>query len=319
MVLCYLFSRKKPDIPYLKETKDITRLIHALGYRDLDVQWRAAEALTEVGRDHMEVLLGALRTRNKDIILGIIEVLGEMGDPRGVDELLPFLQEKSNEIRLQAALALGKIGEKNSAKPLATLLRDPDKYVRYGAALALETMAWKPEEDTEKALLALGKQDWEKVTLLGESALPALSVALQDRDVRVRERAVDLLGSIGGVKVITGIYRSLRDEDDQVRWKAVLAAPRCGISLHYIPRGLRKRPQKRKNPVAAAILNFLLPGMGYTYLGKWWGLLIFQADVTLTIFVFAFSEMITYVLLFPVYALLAIHAAILAKRIPELQ
>ncbi len=34
---------------------------------------------------------------------------------------------------------------------------------------------------------------------------------------------------------------------------------------------------KKKSPAAAAVLNFFLPGMGYLYLGRWWGIPIFIA------------------------------------------
>jgi len=39
----------------------------------------------------------------------------------------------------------------------------------------------------------------------------------------------------------------------------------CGASLEYIERKSEK-VIKRKNPWAAAILNFLLPGIGFIYL-----------------------------------------------------
>jgi HEAT repeat protein len=314
-----LWKRPPPDIDALQERKDVSGLIRALSHQDLTVQWKASEALVKLGPEHMETLIRALRTRNKDIRLGVLEVLGSIGDHRAVPSLLPILQEKSNEVRLQAALALGEIGAKESIPPLTALLRDRDKYVRYGASLALRRMEWTPEQPADRALLHLGQQEWDQLRGLGPSAIPALSLALNDSDAKVRERAVELLGAIGGEASLSPVYRSLRDEDDQVRWKGVLAAPNCDLSLHYIPRGLRRRPRKRKSPEAAAILNFVLPGIGYTYLGKWWGFLIFQADITLTIFVFNYIDtMVAYIILFPAYGVLAIHAAMMAKKMPEL-
>jgi hypothetical protein len=312
------WKEKVPDIPAMKDKKDVTGLINALKHSDLRVQWKAAEALIMLGSESVDPLINALSHRNKDIRLGCIEALGEIRDRRAVDPLLVVLEDPSNEIRLQAALALGQIGDEKATGPLLNLLRDPDKYVRYGASLALQNRGWATNNPEDLAYLHLGQQEWEEMKVLKESAIPALSTALRDRDAGVREKAVELLGSIENKAALYPVYRSLRDEDDRVRWKAVLAAPEVGISLHHIPRGLRRRPRKRKNPAAAAILNFFLPGIGYWYLGKWWGLLIFQVDVTLTIFIFTFLNEIVALLLFPVYIVLAIHAVILAKRMPEL-
>jgi hypothetical protein len=314
-----IWEEKVPDIDILRSNQNIPGLIDALKHRDLRIQWRAAEALVTLGPECVDLLINALISRNKDIRLGCIEVLGEIKDPRAIDPLLGILDDTSNEIRLQAALALGQIGDERAIDSLRKLLRDPDKYVRYGASLALRKVGWKTEDPVEQAYLHLGQQDWGEIQQLKEAAIPALSTALEDRDAGVREKAVELLGSIENTAALRPVYRSLRDEDDRVRWKAVLAAPEVGISLHHIPRGLRRRPRKRKNPTAAAILNFFLPGIGYWYLGRWWGLLIFQVDVTLTIFIFTFLNEAVAFLLFPVYIMLAIHAAILARGMPELE
>jgi FOG: HEAT repeat len=313
-----LWKSDEPDIRQLKDTQNIPAMIRALKHQNLRVQWRAAEALVSLGSPCVEPLISALSNRNKDIRLGCIEVLGEIRDPRAVEPLLGVLEDPSNEIRLQVALALGQIGGEKSIKPLRELLRDPDKYVRYGASLALRQTAYRLEDPAEQAYVYLGQQEWAEIQALKESAIPALSTALKDRDPGVREKAVEILGSLGNNAAFQPIYRSLRDEDDRVRWKAVLAAPEVGMALHHIPRGLRRRPRKRKNPAAAAILNFFLPGIGYWYLGRWWGLLIFQVDVTLTIFIFTFLQDTVALLLFPLYLFLAIHAVILARRMPEL-
>jgi hypothetical protein len=313
-----IWKEKVPDIADLKEKRDIPALINALKHSDLRIQWKAAEALVALGSDGVNPLVNGLSHRNKDIRLGCIEALGEIKDRRTVDPLLKVLEDASNEIRLQAALALGQIGDEKAIRPLLNLLKDPDKYVRYGASLALQKLGWTTKDPTELAYLHLGQQEWEEIKALKEAAIPALSTALTDRDSGVREKAVELLGSLENKAALYPVYRSLRDEDDRVRWKAVLAAPEVGISLHHIPRGLRRRPRKRKNPAAAAILNFFLPGIGYWYLGRWWGLLIFQVDVTLTIFIFTFLNEMVALLLFPVYIILAIHAIVLAKRMPEL-
>ena len=68
--------------------------------------------------------------------------------------------------------------------------------------------------------------------------------------------------------------------DGKNRWKAIIAAKKCRVSGPYLPWALSKRTRMRKSPEAAATLNFLFLGLGYNYLGKWWGILIFQIYMT---------------------------------------
>ena len=65
-------------------------------------------------------------------------------------------------------------------------------------------------------------------------------------------------------------------------------------------------------------MNFLLPGLGYGYIGKWWGIMIFQIDVTATVWLYKYEgQGNSYGVLFPIYILLALHAWYLAKKMPD--
>jgi HEAT repeat protein len=310
---------KKPDVPALAAGKDIRGLVRALRHPDLGVQWEATAALGSLGPEAMEELLRQLPTRHRSVKLGIIEALGEIGDPRAVDPLVRELRDPSVEVRWETALALGEIGDARVTGPLLAGLRDPDRYVRYGTALALQKLGWVPGNPDEQAHLLLGLQDWEGLRSLGPAAIPALGNALRDREKPVRARAVEVLGEIGSPDAIPAIMQALRDANDEVRWQAVLAGPKCGIAPMYLPRGLSQRPRVRKNPVVAAFLNFVLPGQGYLYLGKWWGVVVFQVDITATLWLFAtLGDQFTYGLLLPIYILISAHAWYLSRLLPEM-
>jgi hypothetical protein len=309
----------KPDIPALAARKDIPGLIRALRHPDLGVQWEATAALGSVGPEAIDQLLRRLPARDRAVKLGIIEALGEIRDPRAVEPLIQELRDPSVEVRWETALALGEIGDARAVGPLLPGLRDPDRYVRYGTALALGKLGWRPSNDDERAHCLLGVQDWPGLLALGPAAIPALSSALADREKSVRSRAVEVLGQIGDRGAIPAVMRALRDGDDEVRWRAVLAGPKCGIAPMYLPRGLSRRPRMRKNPSIAAFLNFVLPGQGYLYLGRWWGVVVFQVDITATLWLFAsLGDQFTYELLLPLYALISIHAWYLARKLPEM-
>jgi hypothetical protein len=114
------------------------------------------------------------------------------------------------------------------------------------------------------------------------------------------------------------LMQSLADEDSEVRWKAVMASPKCGIKLIHLPRGLSRRPKMKKNPLIAGFLNFVLPGLGYAYLAKWWGVMIFEIDIFATIWIFQYwGEQFTFEALLPIYLLLAIHAYYITAKMPE--
>jgi hypothetical protein len=319
MVPFPVLGPEKPDIAALKAKSDIPRLIRALRHPDTDVQWEAAAALASLGPEAIDRLVRGLSARNRAVKLGIIEALGEIRDVKAVDPLIRHLRDPSTEVRWEAALALGEIGDARAIAPLLPGLRDPDRYVRYGTALALPKLGWTPADQEEKAYLHLGLQDWAGLAALGAPAIAALDLALRDRERTVRRKAVEVLGQIGDTAAIPAIIRALRDPDDEVRWQAVLAGPRCGIAPMYLPRGLSQRPRVRKNAAFAGFLNLILPGQGYLYLGWWWGVVVFQADVTLTLWLFAtVGDQPTYGLLLPVYVLLAAHAWYLARRMPEM-
>lgn len=314
-----VFSRKKPDIETLRQQKNIPSLIEALRYDDFEVQTSAAEALGTLGAEGIDELIVALKTKDKDVRLGIIGALSVIRDPRAVPSLIHLLTDTSNEVRWEAAIALGEINNPDANASLLQALRDPDKYVRYGAAFALRKTGWKPVSAEERAFICVGMQEWQAVKEIGEPAIPALSSVLQDSDSSVRIQAIEILGGIGDRKAVPALIRSLADENAEVRWKAVLASPKCGVSMIHIPRGLSRRPRVRKNPLIAGFLNFMLPGLGYGYLGKWWGVMIFQIDITTTVLLFRYEgEGSTYGLLLPVYLVLALHAWYIAQKMPEL-
>ena len=242
----------------------------------------------------------------------------KIGSPRSVQPLIDTLRDENSEVRWQAAIALGEIGDEAATRPLCGALRDPDKYVRFGASISLTKIGWKPQDSTERAYYFAGMQEWMAVKNIGKPAIPALTGLLCDRDSAVRMKVIELLGAIGDKDAIPALMQSLGDENREVRWSTVLAAPKCGISLPYLPRGLSKRPQNMKNPWIAGFLNFLLPGTGYAYLGKWWGTLIFSFDELATVWIFKMEgDANSYTVLLPVYLLLGFHAWYMATKIPK--
>jgi HEAT repeat protein len=318
MNLQSIFPEKEPDIAALAAKKDISGLIKVLQSNDFAVRVQAANELGSLGAAAIDALIRALKKRDKHLRLGIIGALTVIRDPNSVDALIETLKDHSSEVRWETTIALGEIGDARATGPLVNALKDHDKYVRFGAAFALAKIGWKPADDTEKAFYFAGMQEWKAVKMMGKSAIPALSHILNDRDSNVRQKVIGILGEIGDPDATPALIRSLGDENTEVRWSAVLSSPRCRIKMMHLPRGLSRRPKMTKNPLVAGFLNFMLPGLGYGYLGKWWGTMIFQIDITATVWLFKYGgETNTYSILFPLYLLLGLHAYYITIKTPE--
>jgi hypothetical protein len=318
MMIFDWFFNKKPDTDLMLRKRDIPGLIRVLWSRNPEIQASAVHALGSLGSDATEPLILTLKKKNRNLRLGAIGALAEIKDSRAVASLIKMTRDPGSEIRWQAVIALGEIGDPVAAPAILESLRDTDKYVRYGSAISLVKIGHKPAEEIEWAWYFAGMQEWEKLTELGSLALPPLENLLRDKDCEVRIKAVKTLGEIGDRKAGPALIRCLGDENRQVRWEAVLASQKCGVPPMYLPRGLFQRPRMKKNPLIAGFLNFLLPGLGYGYLGKWWGIMIFQIDITFTVWLFKVTgEANTYGVLFPLYLLLGIHAWYITKMMPE--
>lgn len=325
-VLLDLLPQKKIDVGTLRRNRDIPGLVAALSSRNPDIQSDAMHALGDIGSPAVGQLVPALRKRNRRLRLGAIGALAEIKDPGAVSALAEMMQDPVSEIRWQAAIALGEIGSPEADAFLIPGLEDPDKYVRYGSAISLRKIGYQPAGDAGSAWLYAALQDWGRLKILGSSALPPLYNLLRDTDSEVRVRSVRMIGDIGDRDSGPALIGALGDSDRQVRWEATLASQKCGVPPMYLPRGLCQRPRIQKNPVVAGFLNFLLPGLGYGYLGKWWGIMIFQIELSITLWLHQtetlrygvdVGEFYTYLVLFPLYFLLGVHAWYLAKNLPE--
>ena len=311
---------RKPDIAAMKAAQDTRGLIRLLDHHSPDIQWRAADALGSMGGIAVLPLISALGHWQVTVRLGAIEALGEIRDPRALEPLVHHLErDEQGETRWVAALALGSLGDNRAERPLVHALTDPEKYVRYGAAQSLDQLLLIPNDDTERAAYFIALQDWEAVRKMGSAATGALVRMLQDPDATTRVQVVRLLGLSGDSRAQEACTRGLRDGDSTVRWNAVLGAKKCGVPDTRLPWGLSKRPRTRQNPYAAALLNFLFLGLGYNYLGYWWGFLVFMSYMSIIVLAqLASGPFLPYLITYPVTALFAVQTFFMARRGPDL-
>lgn len=265
-------------------------------------------------------LINALDHPDRKMRIGVVEVLSDLRDTSAVPGILLLLSgDESNEVRWASAIALGEIGDDSARQGLIKALRDPDKYVRYGVALAIEKNGWIPTDPEEHVYFLSAAQRWDEI--IGLTAVPVgpLIHHLRDHDPAVRAHAVKILGELHDPAAIGACDLALRDISGSVRWEAIMAFPRCNIPLMHLPRGLSRRKRERKDPYAAMFLNFLFVGLGYNYLGMWWGFLVFQINVTSILILSLFLPVyISYLISYSVSAVAVVHTWYYVRGLPDL-
>jgi HEAT repeat protein len=269
--------------------------------------------------DALPDLLFALPDRNMDVRLGVIEALGDIRDPVAVGYLVDLLRKEEHaEVRWAILLTLGEIGDSYITLAMAEYLQDPDMYVRYGAALGLENLGWTPPDEKSRIWYWIAKQQWEEIQGAGEEAIEPLLQILGDMNSRIRMSAIDVLGELQSPRAKEACDQALADPNGNVRWKALLAFPKCGIPVARLTLGLNKRP-RAANPLIAAFLNFFFAGMGYNYLGKWWGFLLFQINLTMIVLLSLIMGPILPQLISHFFSsIFCLHAWLIAKELPDL-
>jgi HEAT repeat protein len=237
-----------------------------LAERDAGLRERAAEALRWIGLDAAEVILDRLvqgealgvRTFYYDVLGGMPGVyplitpllaghhpheirhaavlLGRLGHPAAIDELIPLMAHRDESVRLAGVRAMGEIHEGAAAEPLRQALHHPDGRTRAAAAEAIAV--WR---GGALALLLVGALETERdrdawhalVTALGrlgtvESSAALAGVAMTRRGLLRRQgystgqrlAAVEALGLADSPPARTMLERLARDADGVVRYAA---------------------------------------------------------------------------------------------------
>ena len=319
MALLRLPEQSSPDIDRLYRNADIPALIRLLDHKDPRVQWHAAETLGALREQAMPPLLEALHSPRISIRLGAIEALSTIRDPRAVAPLIDVLDLDTNtEVRWAAALALGEIGSPDAVPALIRMIRADNRYIRYGSAIALSHLDWRPEQEPDHIYQLIALEDWESVRGFGSAALGPLMDMFRDRDPITRSAIITLLGEMGNIQAQETCQDALRDRDPQIRWKAVLASLNCGVASNQLAPMLAGRERTGPDPAAAALLNFLFLGIGYNYIGKWWGFPLFMTYMTIIVLAqVKMGPFLPYFIAFPVTACFGLHTYYTTRRMAD--
>src|SRR5450755_25748 len=184
------------------------------------------DAVQETIVDHLVFVTGELRDR-------LVRVLEESGY---VATAMLRLKSRSVESRVKTCMLLGAMHSPIAVPALIEVFRDdPDPFVRIGAAEALGAIG--SEVAVAPMLAALRSPTrWQQVRVaevlsrMGMTAVPALTKAVEDPDIRIAALALDILADIGWMSDFAPAERALKHESPEVRARAAEALGRGGAT-----------------------------------------------------------------------------------------
>lgn len=184
------------------------------------------DAVREVFADHLIFIAGELRER-------LVKVLEEAGY---ISAAMRGLKSRNVEVRIKTCMLLGAMHSRLAVPALIEVFGDdPDPFVRIGAAEALGAIG----SDVAVAPLLAALRNptrWQQVRVaevlsrMGMTAVPALTIAVEDKDIRIAALALDILADIGWMSDFGPAERALKHESPEVRARAAEALGRGGAT-----------------------------------------------------------------------------------------
>jgi hypothetical protein len=182
------------------------------------------DAVGEVIADHLVFITGDLRDR-------LVKMLEEAGY---ISAAMHGLKSRNVEVRVKTCMLVGAMHSRLAVPALIEVFADdPDPFVRIGAAEALGAIG--SEVAVAPLLAALRNPTrWQQVRVaevlsrMGMTAVPALTAAVEDNDIRIAALALDILADIGWMSDFGPAVRALKHESPEVRARAAAALGRVG-------------------------------------------------------------------------------------------
>jgi len=147
---------------------DTLRLIACVG------EWgqsdQAIRSLADLGEEGIECLVDVLLKVDLDLSWRAAEALGEMRETKAVEPLLSTLEQTGDGyLRAASALALGRIGDTRAVESLIRCSQEPDRMLRWRVVVALGRIG----DERGRAVVLKATED-DADTVVKEAAAAAL-------------------------------------------------------------------------------------------------------------------------------------------------
>lgn len=160
----------------------------------------AIEILISLGGQGTDELIAQLAVSSAEVRKFIVDILGEIGQPAVVKDLLPYLQDDDENVRYAVVETCGKLHAVDAVDELLKLLESADAGLRFTIFDALSTLGAGVPVDKILPYASdrlLRKTVFSCLGKIGDAkALPVLLEGLADPLKKAREAALLALGDI---------------------------------------------------------------------------------------------------------------------------
>jgi HEAT repeat protein len=181
------------------------------------------------------ILLRALELYDSapaSMLIGIIDTLAQLGDPRAVGPIAQLLATDNSPVCVAALEALSRLGASEAIPQFIKCLRHPQSQVRVAAAEALGRL--RVTEAAEALRGTLDDSVWEVrreaiqalAKIKDKASVELLGKRLSDTDPDVREATAMALGSLRDRRALGPLVLALKDGTGGVRRLAAAAQSR---------------------------------------------------------------------------------------------
>jgi len=180
--------------------------IEANTKREYKVSQVALDAFSGIVKLAIESHPQVLKDKSPDVRIRAVEALGTMGGPRAVQSLIHDLNDESPDVRIRAVEALGKIGDAGAIEPLFEAIDDKRTETRCEVPFVPKTVRGSVWD----ALKAMAER-------IGEPLVAPAVRTLGHEDPHAREKAAELLKTVGSLNALSGLCEALKDCNEQVQ------------------------------------------------------------------------------------------------------
>jgi HEAT repeat protein len=117
------------------------KIFHELKDKNQPERWTRVIALEKFGKPAVDYLHKALDDEDKWVRYMAADALGNIGDVRSIERLIPLLNDQDQDVRFATAYALGNIGHPSAEKALAETCSSDNCFVKVAAEEALAKVA----------------------------------------------------------------------------------------------------------------------------------------------------------------------------------
>ncbi len=210
-------------------------LVKHLASPSADERKEAREGLLSFGATAVPFLVLATESDNAILRWEAVNLLGILGDLRGIDAVLRVAMTDSDvHARWRSNWAITRLDDGTVVPRLISGLDNEDPTVAWNAAVTLSMFGQVESVPMlHQGLESKGWRQWEAVNALGrvwnDETAPKLIVVLQEGSEDVRKEAALSLGRIGGEGALVALLETLSDDPSfEVRWRAAMMIGHIG-------------------------------------------------------------------------------------------